>query len=338
MSNTQELLPIIGISIGDINGVGPEIIIKTFSDERLLEICTPVIYGSGKVIAYYRKSLNINFNYHQVNSITEIQKGRVNIVNCIDPNTEVKPGELHTDAGKASFDALETSVADLLKRSIDALVTAPINKHLIQSDAFDFPGHTEYLTMKAEEETSLMLMTSEDLKIGLVTAHIPVSQISTAITKEAIIKKANLLNKTLKKDFGITKPKIAILGLNPHAGDNGLLGKEEIEIIKPAIDELKENNILAFGPFSADGFFGNFSFKKYDGVLAMYHDQGLIPFKTIAFDLGVNFTACLPIIRTSPDHGTGYEIAGKGIANETSFREAVYLAIDIYKKRKQVLA
>ena len=338
MSETKQDLPLIGISIGDINGVGPEIILKTFSDQRILSFCTPIIYGSGKVIAYYRKSLDINFNYHQTDSISDIRPNTVNIINCIDSNIEVKPGEQLETAGKASFDALEKATTDLISRKIDALVTAPINKKLIQNKDFDFPGHTEYLTKRAEEETSLMLMTSSDLKVGLVTGHIPINEVSKSITKEAIINKTTLLNKTLKKDFGITKPKIAILGLNPHAGDNGLLGKEENEIITPSIKELKEKGILAFGPFPADGFFGNFSFKAYDGVLAMYHDQGLTPFKTIAFEKGVNYTASLPIIRTSPDHGTGYDIAGKGIANETSFREAVYLAIDIHLKRKEVLA
>lgn len=338
MSEYKSNTPIIAISIGDINGIGPEIIIKTFSDPRILDFCTPVIYGSGKVIAHYRKLLNINFNYNQVNDIKEIHHKKVNILNCIEPNIEIKPSELSEEAGKASFRALERATDDLLSRKTHALVTAPINKHLIQNDSFDFPGHTEYLTKKAEENTSLMLMTSANLKVGLVTGHMPISEVSKNITKENINTKATLLHKTLKKDFGITKPKIAILGLNPHAGDNGLLGKEENETIIPAIKDLKDKGVLAFGPFSADGFFGNFSFNAYDGVLAMYHDQGLIPFKTIAFELGVNYTANLPIIRTSPDHGTGYEIAGKGVANETSFREAVYLAIDIYNKRKEVLA
>lgn len=338
MSETKQNTPLIGISIGDINGVGPEIILKTFSDQRIFALCTPIIYGSGKVIAYYRKVLNININYNQCDSIESIKHNTVNIINCIDNNIEVKPGELLEAAGKASFEALEKATTDLVSRKIDALVTAPINKKLIQNKDFDFPGHTEYLTKRAEEKTSLMLMTSSNLKVGLVTGHIPISAVSNAITKEAIISKATLLHRTLKKDFGITKPKIAILGLNPHAGDNGLLGKEEIDIIIPSIKELKEKEILAFGPYPADGFFGNFSFKAYDGVLAMYHDQGLTPFKTIAFEKGVNYTASLPIIRTSPDHGTGYEIAGKGIANETSFREAVYLAIDIHIKRKEVLA
>lgn len=335
--NKASNLPIIGVSIGDINGVGPEITIKTFADERILKLCTPVIYASGKAIAFYRKLLNTQFHYNQCSNIDGIAKGKTNIINCLSNDLEIKIGELHKEAGKAAFESLDNATTDLLARKIDALVTAPINKHLIQSKSFNFPGHTEYLTKKAEEAASLMLMTSKDLKIGLVTGHVPLGDVKKHITKEAIIKKATQLHKTLKKDFHIPKPKIAIMGLNPHAGDNGLLGKEEEEIIVPAINMLKEKNILAFGPFSSDGFFGNYSFKAFDGVLAMYHDQGLIPFKTIAFDKGVNYTAGLPIIRTSPDHGTAYEIAGKGIANETSFREAVYLAIDIHKKRKEVL-
>lgn len=334
---SEKQLPIIGISIGDINGIGPEITLKVFSDERMLAFCTPVIYASGKLIAYYRKTLNINFNYHQTDSIEGVQLGKNNIINCLSPTLEAKPGEQHQEAGEAAFQSLEAAVNDLLARKIDALVTAPINKKLIQNENFNFPGHTEYLAKKAEEADSLMLMTSDDLKIGLVTAHIPLSEVAKHTTQENIIKKALQLNKTLKKDFHIPKPKLAIMGLNPHAGDNGLLGKEEQDIIIPAIQELNKQGILAFGPFSSDGFFGNYSFKAYDGVLAMYHDQGLIPFKTIAFDLGVNYTAGLPIVRTSPDHGTAYEIAGKGIANENSFREAVYLAIRISEKRKSVL-
>lgn len=334
---SEKQLPIIGISIGDINGIGPEITLKVFSDERMLAFCTPVIYASGKLIAYYRKALNINFNYNQADSIENIQLGTNNVINCISATLEIRPGEQLKQAGDAAFQSLETAVNDLLSHKIDGLVTAPINKKLIQNENFNFPGHTEYLTEKAEKKESLMLMTSDDLKIGLVTAHIPVSEIAKNITKENIIKKALQLNKTLKNDFHILKPKLAIMGLNPHAGDNGLLGKEEQEIIIPAITELKNQGVLAFGPFSSDGFFGNFSFKAYDGVLAMYHDQGLIPFKTIAFDLGVNYTAGLPIVRTSPDHGTAYEIAGKGIANENSFREAVYLAINISEKRKSLL-
>lgn len=335
MSELEKQVPVVGISIGDINGIGPEIVLKVFSDERMLQFCTPVIYASGKIIAHYRKILNINFNYHQTDSIQGIQTGKNNIINCISHTIEAKPGELHKEAGDAAFQSLESSVNDLLSRKTDALVTAPINKKIIQSDKFNFPGHTEYLTQKAEEEDSLMLMTSDNLKIGLVTAHIPLKDVAQNITKDSIIKKAIQLDKTLKKDFHIPKPKLAILGINPHAGDSGLLGKEEQEIIIPAIKELNEKGILAFGPYSSDGFFGNFSFKAYDGVLAMYHDQGLIPFKTIAFDLGVNYTAGLPIVRTSPDHGTAYEIAGKGIANENSFREAVYLAIHIANKRKK---
>lgn len=334
-----EYIPVIGISCGDINGVGPEIIMKIFSDPRVTKLCTPVIYGSGKVFAYYRKLLKLNkFNYQQIKSIDELQKKKINLVHCYDNDIEVLPGKITQQSGTLSLVALERSTEDLVNKKIDALVTAPINKDNMQAENFSFPGHTEYLTKKAGAKDSLMLMTSDDLKVGVITGHIPLKDISANITKELIIAKTKILHKTLKQDFGISKPKIALMGLNPHAGENGLLGKEEIDTIIPAIKELKEeHNILAFGPLAADGFFGTYQFKNYDGVLAMYHDQGLIPFKTIAFDTGVNYTAGLNIIRTSPDHGTAYNIAGKNIADISSMLHSIYTAIDVVNSRKKNL-
>ncbi len=334
-NSTNRKLPIIGISIGDINGIGPEVIIKTLLDPRLEEICTPVIYGSGRVLTRYRKLLNLlKFNFNQVDNIKDINPKRINVVNCTNDEIDVFPGTVTPEAGKLAFDALEAATKDLLLKNIDGLVTAPINKKNIQNENFKFPGHTEYLAMNAGTDDYLMMFYADVMKMGMVTAHIPLKDVSTAITEDLIISKAKMFNNVLKKDFDIHRPKIAILGLNPHAGDNGLLGSEEIETIIPAINKLKDSGILAFGPYPADGFFGNYSFKKFDGVLALYHDQGLLPFKTIAFEKGVNYTAGLPFIRTSPDHGTAYEIAGKGIANIDSFREALYLACDIAKRRK----
>ena len=328
--------PIIGISCGDVNGIGPEVIMKVLSDDRMNKQCTTVIYGSGKVFSYYRKLIKASrFNYTQIDSLQNIRHKKVNLLNVAKDEIEVKAGQITPEAGQLAFESLKQAATDLKEKKIDALVTAPINKDNIQNDTFKFPGHTEFFTALSEKKESLMLMTSEDLKIGMITGHVPVSHIKDRITKELIILKSEILNHSLKKDFGIQKPKIAILGLNPHAGENGLLGSEEKEIIEPAIEELKNKNILAFGPLSADGFFGSLQFKNYDGVIAMYHDQGLIPFKTLAFEKGVNYTAGLPFVRTSPDHGTAYDIAGRGIADETSFREAIFTAIDIVKNREQ---
>lgn len=327
-------VPRIAISIGDLNGIGIEIIIKSFSNSQLLTRCTPILYGSGKVFSYYRKLLNAKyFNFHQIKGLSEIQDGKVNVLNCFTRDYEINPGELTSDGGGAAFSSLKQASDDVLEGRVDALVTAPINKESIQSDDFKVPGHTEYLTNKAGVKTSLMMMVSEKMKVALVTTHIPLDHVKSTITKNLLIEKVKLFTKTLKKDFGVLKPKIAVLGVNPHAGENGLLGKEEQEIIKPALKELVESNILSFGPFPADGFFGSLGYQNYDGILAMYHDQGLTPFKLLNFDEGVNFTGGLPFIRTSPDHGTAFEIAGKGIANPESFLQALYVAIDAVKNR-----
>ncbi len=330
-------IPVIGITCGDVNGVGPELIMKIFSDSRMTQLCTPVIYASGKVFAFYRKLLNLNkFNYNQIARVGDIQRKRVNLLHCFDKDIDITPGKVTSISGELSLASLEKATKDLIDEKIDALVTAPINKDNMQSDKFSFPGHTEYLTQKSGATDSLMLMTSELLRVGVITGHIPIKDISTAITQELIIRKTLILNNTLKEDFGIMRPKIAILGLNPHAGENGLLGKEEIDIILPAINTLRDkHNILVSDPLPADGYFGTSQFRNYDATLAMYHDQGLVPFKTIDFESGVNYTAGLNVVRTSPDHGTAYSIAGKGIAETSSMLQSIYTAIDVVNTRKK---
>lgn len=331
--NNKNNKPIIGISIGDVNGIGPELIMNVFSDNRMSKICTPVIYGNGKVFSFYKKLLNANnFYYNQCKSIQDIQHSKVNVITVQHPSFEVTMGQPTEESGSFAFESLKSAVTDLKQGNINALVTCPINKKFIQNEDFDFPGHTEYLAREIEGD-SLMFMVSDDLRVALVTAHTSIASIAKRLSKDAIIKKVNLLIKSLKRDFGISKPKIAVLGLNPHAGEAGLLGSEEIDIIQPAIKHFEDQNAIVLGPFPADGFFGNYNFKSYDAVLAMYHDQGLIPFKTIAFNKGVNFTAGLEAVRTSPDHGTAYDMVGKGKVNSDSFRESIYKAIEILKTR-----
>jgi 4-hydroxythreonine-4-phosphate dehydrogenase len=327
---------VVGISHGDINGISYEVIIKSLMDNRIFDFCIPIVYGSAKVAAYHRKALNIaNFSFNNIRSAAEANIKRANIINCLDDNVRVELGKSTNIAGESSLISLENAVNDLKNGTIDVLVTAPINKDNIQSEKFNFPGHTEYLTRESESKKSLMLMVSENLKVGVVTTHLPLSKVPEAITEEAILEKLRIMNKSLIQDFKIRKPKIAVLGLNPHAGDNGLLGSEEVEIIVPAVNKAKEEGILAIGPYPADGFFGSDNFKKFDAVLAMYHDQGLAPFKALAFNSGVNYTAGLDFIRTSPGHGTAYEITGLGKASEISFRNAIYLACDIYRNRTE---
>jgi len=326
---------IVGISQGDINGIGLEIIIKTFLDSQMFEICTPVIFGSNKTASSYRKALNIeDFSFNQIRDVNEINHKRANIINVYDEDVALDLGKQTPDGGKYALKSLDAAAYALAQGKIHVLVTAPINKENIQSPDFKFPGHTEYLEEKFGEGQSLMFLVSDKLRVAVATGHIPITQVGQQLTPDKILIKINLLQKSLIEDFGIQKPKIALLGLNPHAGDNGVIGNEEKNIIIPAIVKAKEEGMLVYGPYSADGFFGNGAYKNFDAVLAMYHDQGLIPFKTIAFNSGVNFTAGLPIVRTSPDHGTAYDIAGKNIADEESFRKAIYTAIDIYKTRK----
>lgn len=326
---------IIGITHGDINGIGYEVILKTLAESRMLETFVPVIYGSGKVAAYHRKTLDIQgLNLNIVNNIDEINTKRINIVNCVDDEIKVELGISTEEAGKAALTALERATDDLKKGKLQAIVTAPINKKNIQSENFQFPGHTEYFEKKFGSETpALMMLVNDVMRIAVVTGHIPIHKIATELTEKIILEKLLVLNASLKKDFCIVRPRIAILGLNPHAGDEGVIGDDEKRIIVPAIKEAEKLGIIAVGPYPADGFFGSGNFSKFDAVLAMYHDQGLIPFKTISMDTGVNFTAGLSVIRTSPDHGTAYDIAGKNIASEESFRQALYMAYDIYQNR-----
>lgn len=325
----------IGISHGDINGIGYEVIIKTLAHQRVLEMCTPVVYGSSKVASYHRKTLDLpEFNLNLVKNAEAAVARRANIVNIYDKEVKIDLGVSTDIAGQLSLLSLEAAVEDLKHNHIDALVTAPINKKNIQSQNFKFPGHTEYLADKFGTKNFLMLMVSNNVRVGVVTGHVPLKDIPGMLNTELVYSKIKILHESLLKDFGIRRARIAVFGLNPHAGDNGVLGGEENAIIIPAIKKAKEEGIFAFGPFSADGFFGSSSFTKYDAVLAMYHDQGLIPFKTLTFDTGVNYTAGLPIIRTSPAHGTAYELAGKNMASQESFREALYLAVDICRNRR----
>lgn len=328
--------PVIGITLGDINGIGAEVIIKALSDARILNMITPVIYGSVKVLSYYRKMLeNNDFNFGHIKNLDQINRKRINVINCWTEIVEINAGTEDRETGKYAFMALKDAVKDLKAGKIDALVTGPINKNTIQSDEFKFPGHTEYLAGEIGKGKSLMTMVSATMKIGVATGHIPLKDVNKAITSELIEEKLRIFQESLKKDFNILKPRIAVLGLNPHAGEAGLLGDEEEKVIMPAIAEFKKKGNLVYGPFPADGFFGDGSYARYDGILAMYHDQGLVPFKALSFETGVNFTAGLSKIRTSPDHGTAYSIAGKGTASEASMREAIYLAADICKNHER---
>ncbi len=326
----------IGISIGDVNGVGLEVIIKTLMDKRVLEYCTPIVYGHTKVASFHRKTMELTeFNFNVISDAAQAHDRRANMINCWEEDVKIDLGMTTDSGGKYAFISLENALNDLLAGNTDALVTAPINKHNIQSDSFQFAGHTEYIQSRTGSADSLMFLVSEDIRVGVVTGHIPVNEVPERISAEKIVSKLNLMNESLKKDFWIQKPKIAVLGLNPHAGDNGLIGKEELEIIIPAIQTANAQGIFAFGPYAADGFFAAHTYAKFDAVLAMYHDQGLIPFKQMAFHNGVNFTAGLPVVRTSPDHGTGYDIAGKNQASENSFREALFTAINIVERRRE---
>ena len=324
----------LGISIGDFNGIGIEIILKTFLDKRMLDFCTPIIFGSTKLITAYKKSIDIDLPFNGVKHANQAVIGKINIVNLWNDDIVIELGKATETSGKYAFKSLEAATISLKKGEIDILVTAPINKDNIQSEAFKFPGHTEYLESMLDGE-SLMILMTDKLRIGLITGHIPVSEISKSITPELIKQKVEILHKTLIQDFAISKPKIAILGLNPHCGDHGVIGKEDDEIIRPTIAEIQEEGKLVYGPYAADSFFGSENYKNFDAILAMYHDQGLAPFKTLSFGEGVNFTAGLEKIRTSPDHGTAYQLAGKDIANINSFKEAVYSAIQVYTTREE---
>ncbi len=326
----------VGITQGDINGIGYEIIFKTFENPEMFEICTPVIYGSPKLAAYHRKALDIEVNYNAIDNVDALEEYKLNIVNCNADEVHIELGIATKESGQAAYEALEQAINDYKGGKIDVLVTAPINKNSIQNDEFQFPGHTEYLQERlGEGEKSLMILCSGSLRFAVATSHLPLSEVAAAITPELLEEKIIAFNRSLKEDFDIDAPKIAVFSLNPHAGDNGLLGKEEIETIIPTIEKLsREEGILCYGPFGADGFMGSGKYSHFDGILAMYHDQGLTPMKLLAMDNGVNFTAGLQIVRTSPAHGVAYDIAGKCCANENSFRQAIYTAIDIYRNRK----
>lgn len=326
----------IGISIGDVNGIGLEVIIKALSENQILDYCTPIVYGHSKVVSYHRKALGTtDLIFNVIAGPDAANPKKANLINCWEEDVKIDLGTSNETGGKYALLSLEKATDDLINGRIDALVTAPINKYNIQSDSFKFPGHTEYLQERSGGGDALMFMISEDLRVGVVTGHIPVGQVAPNISKEKILKKLVLMNESLKKDFWIEKPKIAVLGLNPHAGDNGLLGKEEGDVIIPAVQEAFDKGVICFGPYPADGFFGNGTYKQFDAVLAMYHDQGLIPFKTIAFGSGVNYTAGLKFVRTSPDHGTGYDIAGQNIADASSFIAAIFAATHIIRNRKE---
>lgn len=326
----------IGITCGDINGVGLEVIMKTFLDNRMHQVCTPVIYASSKMVSHQRKLLNFTeFNYNTVKSSSDILLRKTNVINCWEEDAPIEWGKPTELSGKYALRSIQAAVQDLKDKKIDALVTGPINKQTIQSSEFNFPGHTEYFASLFNSPDYLMLLVSENIRVATVSGHVPIKNLGTYITVDKILNKLRILNRSMQRDFGIRKPKLAVLGLNPHAGDGGLLGSEEMEIIAPAIKKGFDENMFVYGPYSADGFFGAGSFKKFDAVLGMYHDQALIPFKTLSFNSGVNFTAGLPIVRTSPDHGTAYDIAGKGIASEDSLRESIYVACDVLRKREE---
>lgn len=329
--------PVIGISIGDVNSIAVEVVIKTLSDNRINDFCCPVVYGSPKVLSYWKNVLGAkDFNLNYIKSVEQANPKKSNLVVCWEEEVEIKIGEANQTGGKYAFKSLEMAVKDLKEGKLNALVTAPLNKNMVNNELLPFKGHTEYLAQQANAHDYIMFLVSNDLKVGLVTGHVPLKEVSSKLSKDLILKKIKLMSDSLKNDFGINKPKIAVLGLNPHAGDAGLLGSEEKDIIEPAVKSAQEEGIIVYGPYPADGFFGSKQFNKFDAVLAMYHDQGLIPFKYFAFEDGVNYTAGLPFIRTSPDHGTAYNIAGKNMADESSMRNALFAAIDLYYTRNNI--
>ncbi|MCI2229256.1 4-hydroxythreonine-4-phosphate dehydrogenase PdxA [Polaribacter sp. MSW13] len=325
---------IVGISIGDLNGIGIEVILKTFQDKRMLDFCTPVLFGATKVVSYHKKALGLEVNVHGITSINQINHSKINVLNIWKEDVPIELGKSTKVSGEYAAKSLASAVKHLKEGSINVLLTAPINKENIQSEDFDFPGHTEYLEANLEGK-SLMILMTDKLRIGLITGHIPISKVAETITPTLIKEKVETMYTSLKQDFGIDKPKIAVLSLNPHCGDKGVIGEEDDEIIRPTIAEIKETGKLVFGPYAADGFFGSETYKQFDGVLATYHDQGLAPFKALSFGNGVNFTAGLNKIRTSPDHGTGFDIAGKNLASSSSFEEALFTAIQVFKVREE---
>lgn len=330
---STEERPIIGVSCGDLNGIGMEVIMKTFANADVLDLCTPVVFASSKVASYHRKALDMgHFNFHLAHDLPKIKTGKANLINCWKEEVILEMGKASPVVGKYALTSLQHASNALADNQVQALVTAPIHKHTIQSEEFKFPGHTEFLEDRFGGK-SMMMMVSQEMRMALATVHIPLAEVPKAVNKDMLLERLRELSKTLKKDFLIQKPKIAVLSLNPHAGDQGVIGDEDDKIVSPAIQQAFDEKIMAFGPFPSDSFFGSAKHQKYDAVLAMYHDQGLIPFKSLSFGQGVNYTAGLPVIRTSPDHGTGFDIAGQGVANESSFREALFLALELIKNR-----
>ncbi len=330
MKKTENI--IVGISIGDLNGIGGEIILKTFEDARILEFCTPVVFASIKTMSFFKKHFDSSIKFNSVNNINQIAIGKFNVFNCWNENVTINFGSEDVKIGAYAIKSLQSATKALKNGHVDVLVTAPINKHNIQSETFNFPGHTNYLAQELEGE-SLMFMITDTLRVGLLTDHVPVKEVSEHISTDLILKKINTVYTSLQKDFKIVRPKIAVLGINPHTGDNGVIGNEDDTVMRPTLKKIKEGGKLVYGPYAADSFFGSDNYKNFDAIIASYHDQGLIPFKTLSFGQGVNFTAGLNRVRTSPDHGTAYEIAGKGLADENSFKEAVFKAIQIFKNR-----
>lgn len=323
---------IVGISIGDLNGIGGEIVLKTFEDSRMLEFCTPVVFASIKTMAFFKNHFNSEINFNSITNLSQLVVGKVNVLNVWKEHVNINFGEADLKIGEYAIKSLEAATKALKEDVIDVLVTAPINKHNIQSETFKFPGHTNYLAQELEGE-SLMFMVTDTLRVGLLTDHVPVKDVATQITARVIEQKINTVYSSLEKDFNIRKPKIAVLGINPHTGDHGVIGNEDDEVMRPTLQKIKESGKLIYGPYAADSFFGSNNYKNFDAIIASYHDQGLIPFKTLSFGQGVNYTAGLNKVRTSPDHGTAYEIAGKGEADENSFKEAVFTGIQIFKNR-----
>ena len=332
MDKTDKI--VVGISIGDLNGIGIEVILKAFQDKRMLELCTPVLFGATKVVSYHKKALNLEVPVHGITNIDQINPNKINVLNIWKEEVKIDLGKATKESGTYAAKSLEAATNHLKENKVDVLITAPINKENIQSDSFNYPGHTEYLEANLEGK-SLMILLTDELRIGLITGHIPIAKVAETITPELIKDKVDTMHESLKRDFGIIKPKIAVLSLNPHCGDNGVIGKEDDEIIKPTVQEIATSGKLVFGPYAADGFFGSKTYKQFDGVLATYHDQGLAPFKALSFGKGVNFTAGLNHVRTSPDHGTGYDIAGKNLANSSSFTEALFTALQVFNCRNE---
>lgn len=324
----------VGISIGDLNGIGAEVVLKIFEDNRMLEFCTPVIFASIKTMSFVKNHFELNMNLHSIQNVDQLVHGKLNVVNCWKENVDINFGVEDTKIGDYAIKSLRAATKALKNEQVDVLVTAPINKHNIQSEDFKFPGHTDYLAQELEGQ-SLMFMVNDSLRVGLLTDHVAVKDIANHITAELINEKIETVYKSLKQDFRISKPRIAVLGINPHTGDNGVIGNEDDEVMRPALQKLKESGKLVYGPYAADSFFGSSNYKSFDAIIAAYHDQGLIPFKTLSFGQGVNFTAGLKRIRTSPDHGTAYEIAGKGKADVGSFKEAVFTALQIFRNRNE---